>query len=166
MPSEDLRVRVRNRGKVSSTLEFHAERYRERYPDRDVRYVYDPVHKPELSGTLGRQAMGYEFVTKGQLGMASTSDEENERIRVGDLVLMSVDKETADAIRDDLRQRAEDQRKLVDRQFRDSIEAEAEALAQKSGGKYKQPLMKPMGGVAIEERLHEYDIDPNAKREK
>lgn len=165
MPEQDLRIKVRSKGRVGATLEYYAELYRSKYPDRPVRYVYDPKHRPELSGTLGRQALGYQYVTMGDLGLASTSDEEETRVRVGDLVLMSVDKETADSLKSDLKRRAEEQHGLVDRQFRDSIEAEAEAVAHKGGGKYKKPLMKPMGGVVVEERTHEYNIDPNKKRE-
>lgn len=163
--AEIPKVRVRSRGKVSTTLEMFRGMYKERYPDRAVRYVYDPKHKPELSAVLARQAMGYRHVTLGEIGMASTSDDEGNEVRVGDLVLMSVSKDEADEERKELTDRAREQMLMVDKQFRDSIEAEAEASAAKAGGGRKRPDIAPVGGAKIEERLHEYEIDPNKRKE-
>lgn len=162
--NEVPKVRVRNRGKVSSTLEMFKGLYKERYPDRAVRYVYDPGHKPELSGVLGRQAMGYRKVMLGDIGMASTSDDEKNEVRVGDLVLMSVSMDEAEEERKELSDRAREQMLMVDKQFRDQIEAEAEASAAKAGGGRKRPDIAPVGGAKIEERLHEYEIDPSKRK--
>lgn len=149
-------VRTRSRGQVSSTLSRFATMYRERYPDRRVRWVYDPEHKPELSGVLGRQSQGYEMVTKKHIEVASTSDEEDQPVRVGDLVLMSIDKESKDAVRKENRLRAEEQRKGVDRKYREQIKEVAEAAEAKD---HSRAPMRPVGRASIIEKEKEYEIE-------
>lgn len=149
-------VRTRSRGQVSTSLETYAKAYRDRYPDRDVRYVYDPSHKPELSGVLGRKAQGYQIVTLGEAGLASTSDEEDNPVRVGDLVLMSIDKKTRGQLRKEVNDKAAEQRLSVDRQFREAVNAAAEA-ADKEG--HTRAPVRPVGRASIEEREREYEIE-------
>lgn len=157
-------VRTRSRGQVSSVLHRYADEYREKHPGREVRYVYDPVHKPELSGVLGRQAMGYEKVTLGDIGMASTSDEEVKPVRVGDLILMSVDKETRDEAKKELRDRATEQRLSVDRSYRDAIDQAAEDAGAQKLGHSREP-MRPIGRASIDEREKEYEFEQRTKEE-
>lgn len=147
-------VRVRSRGQISGALEGHAEKYRDRYPERDVRYVYDPTHKPELSGIVGRQAMGYELVTWGEIGV--TGAKEEEVVRVGDLVLMSIDKETKQAIRDERAHLSRERMESVSRSFYTKIE---EAASEKTPRHHSGPGVRPLGQATIEERVHEYEIE-------
>lgn len=153
--SAPKRVRVRNRGQVTSTLERYGAAYRERYPERDCRYVYDPQHKQELSGVISRQADGYEIVTMGEIGLGGP-EKEGQTVRVGDLVLMSIDKEARQELIEAREQLSRDQLETVQRSFYDAQEALA-TEAMKEG--MSKPPMKPMGSVLISEKQFEYDID-------
>jgi len=148
-------VRVRSVGQVTSTLEKYAALYRVGHPDRDVRYVYDPTHKPELSAVLERASDGYEMVTLGEIGMASISDDENKPVRVGDLVLMSIDKETLSELKQIEADRATEQRMSVSRAYRDAIEAAA-SESQKSGT--RSPI-RSVGKVSIDLKEKEYEFE-------
>lgn len=151
-------VRVRSRGQVSQALERFAEMYRNNYPERDVRYVYDPTHKPELSGIMGRQALGYQIVTYGELGLVDEKEgvAEDQTVRVGDLVLMSVDKDTKQALRDEREELARDQMKKVNREFYHEVEEEARKRTPRD---HSGPGSRPIGRAVIEERSFEYDIE-------
>lgn len=150
-------VRVRSRGQVSQALERFAEAYRARYPERDVRYVYDPTHKPELSGVMGRQAMGYEIVKYGELGLPETDEKKEEQtVRVGDLVLMSIDKKTKAALREERAQWARDRTTSVQRQYYDEIER---AASEKTPSHHSGPAARPLGRAVIEEREHVYEVN-------
>lgn len=149
-------VRVRSRGQISGTLERFAAMYEQRYPEKATRYVYDPSHKPELSGVMGRQAMGYEVVTWGEIGIVGDDRrKEEDPVRVGDLVLMGVDKEIKEKLRAERRQWAKDQTESVQRKFYEEIEKEAES---KTPGHHRSPVARPLGRAVIEERDFEYDI--------
>lgn len=155
MPKQAPVARVRNRGQVSSTLERYAEMYRERYPERDVRYVYDPKHKPELSGVLGREADGYEIVTYAEVGVEDET-KEDQPVRVGDLVLMSIPKETKDALRRERESYAKEQRESVQRSYYEEIE---KAANENSNPNHTRPGSSPMGRATITEKEFSYDIE-------
>lgn len=152
-------VRVRNIGQVTSTLERYAALYRAEHPDRDVRYVYDPTHKPELSGILERVSDGYTLVTNGEIGTASTSDEEHIPVRVGDLVMMSIDKKTQKDLRKADADIAAEQRLSVSRAYRDAIESAA-SEGRKVGA--RDPITS-VGQVSIDVKEKEYDIEQRSQ---
>lgn len=148
-------VRVRSRGQVSSTLERFAEIYRAQNEGRDVRYVYDPTHRPELSGVMGRRAMGYETVTFGQIGEEGPGQKADDPVRVGDLVLMSIGKEAKEAIRQERAGYAKDRAQSVQRQFYDEIE---KAANESTPSHHSGPAARPLGRAVIEERELSYDV--------
>lgn len=149
-------VRVRNRGQVTSTLERYADAYRKRYPDRDVRWVYNPTHKPELSGILGRSAEGYRVVTWGELGMEIEGMKEDAIVQVADLALMSIDKATRAKLRADREQAAKDQLNLVKRKFYEEVDAEASAV---KPSHHSRPPMRAVGEASIQEKEFEYNVE-------
>lgn len=147
-------VKTRSVGRVSSTLDHFARTYVEKFPDRDVRYVFHPENKEELSGVTGRLMQGYQLATMGEIGAASTSDDEDKLIRVGDVVLMWIGKEERQDIKDELKQRAIDQKLAVDRQYRDALERAADEADSGHG----RPPLRALGRAAIEEKEHQYEI--------
>lgn len=147
-------VRVRARGQISGALERYAEKYREQYPDRDVRYVYDPQHKPELSGVLGRQAEGYEVVTLAEIGQ--TGENENKPVRVGDLVLMSIPKEEREKLKLERQIIAAEQRASVQKEYYDEIEKSAHAARP---GHHTRNPSRPIGIATVEEKELTYEIE-------
>lgn len=150
------RIRARSRGRVTSTLEVYAERYRERFPERDCRWVYDPTHRPELSNVMSREADGYERVTLGDLGMDENPEQSGKLVRVSDLILMGIDKELRMELAQERDQLARDQREMIQREFYDSTEKSA-AAAHKEG--HARPPSRPIGSVSIEEKEFEYDVE-------
>lgn len=149
-------VRVRNRGQISNALERQAEEYRKQFPDREVRYVYDPEHKPELSGILGRKAQGYRIVTQAEVGLTGDEAEENKPVRVGDLVLMSIpraEKEAEEAYRANL---SKEQMQRVQRDF---YQDQGELGSRSKPGHHSKAPTRPIGTATIEERDFEYDVE-------
>lgn len=148
------RVRVRNRGVVSGSLDGFAERYREQFPDRDCRWAYDPGHKPELSTLMAREADGYRLVRWEELGL--DGKKEGESVRVADLVMVSISKREKMAIVADKMAAAREQRERVQREFYE--EQEKQASANKPDHHARNPI-KPMGSVSIIEKEHQYDVE-------
>lgn len=149
-------VRARSRGQISGALERYAGLYRRQYPDREVRYVYDPEHKPELSGILARQASGYEIVTNGEIEATGRGLKADDPVRVGDLVLMSIPKEEKEREEAYRHSQAKEQLKRVDRDFYHEV-GEAGNSAQKPG--HKGPPMRPVGSSKTEERELTYEVE-------
>ena len=149
-------VKVRGRGQVSTILETYAQMYREKYPDRDARYVYDPLHKPELSGVLGRQAAGYEDVTWEMLGTKPRNAKEDDVVRVSDLVLMSISKIEKLALIEEKEELAQAQRDTVKREFYESQENAGQGA--KLGHHTRNPT-SPIGTVEIKDKEFSYDIE-------
>jgi hypothetical protein len=88
------RVTVASRGKISQTLEGVANAYRKKFPDRDCRWVFHSVRKPELSNVMSRNAEGYSLVKAEDLKdtevpIGNFVDAEG-LIRVADVVLMGI----------------------------------------------------------------------------
>lgn len=149
-------IRARSRGQISGALERYAEMYRSKYPDREVRYVYDPEHKPELSGILARQAAGYEIVSYAEIDATGRGVEGEEPVRVGDLVLMSIPRELKEAEEQYRHSQAKDQLSRVDQDFYHEV-GEAGGKAQRQT--HKGPPMRPVGSSKIEEREITYDVE-------
>lgn len=156
MAKEARVVRVRSRGQVSSVLEAYAEAYRKKFPERSVRYVYDPENKPELSGVVGRMAAGYEHVTWEDLGMTSDKRPAGGYVRVGDTVLMSIPTEVRE---EELLLRSEmaiEQRQTVQREYYAEIEKEADAVTPDT---HSRAAAAPTGRVSVKEKSFEYEIE-------
>lgn len=148
------RVRVRNRGVVSGSLDGFAERYREQFPDRDCRWAYDPTHKPELSTLMAREADGYRLVRWEELAM--DGKKEGEAVRVADLVLVSISKKEKMEIVAGKIALAREQRERVQREF---YEAQDQQGAANKPAHHSRNPMKAMGSVSIIEKEHEYDVE-------
>lgn len=149
-------VRVRSRGQVSGILEMYAAAYRKRYPERAVRYVYDPEHRKELSGVLGRMAQGYQLVTFGELDLGVAGFKDEDTVRVSDLVLMSIPAEEKEELVAERQSYATEQRRSVEREYYQKIE---QAANENSNPNHTRPGATPIGRASIQEREFEYDIE-------
>lgn len=145
-------VRVAAKGRVSQMLDSLAEIYQKANPGRGCRWVYSPLHKPELSHVLGRRAEGYQPVMAKELGEDIPGMNSEEQVRIADTILMSIEKEVQEAIQAELNERAAEQARAVDRAF---YEAQDEVEAAAPGGEVHRS--KARGRAVIEERSLEYD---------
>lgn len=86
------RVTVSSRGKISRILEGIAAEYERLHPDRKVRWVFDSSTKPELSNLLSRTMEGYSLVESKDFQGYPVEGyvDKSGRIRVADVVLMSI----------------------------------------------------------------------------
>lgn len=148
------KTRVQSAGRISATLEGIADAFRRTHPQLEPRWIYDPKHKPELSGTMSRLAMGYSFVTWGQFdsaGLARPPEaKDDESVRVADSVLMAVPVEIKRELERENAERAAEELRRVDRQYYEAIEG----LGQKLDDRHKP---RPRGTAVIEEREYEFD---------
>ena len=157
-------VSVRARGRVNATLNELGRLYKERNIDRDCRWVYAPTHKPDLSNVFGRKAQGYVEVTIGELPEAEAlmpGLSSDDVVRVGDVILMSIEAEVREQFKKDLHNAAEEQSKQVGRKFYESLmsggEISSSGSAHKATGK---------GSVTIEEKSFEYEVEQRTSGEK
>lgn len=144
------RVRTGSRGKISQTLDMLGEMYKKDNPEREIRWVYHPEHRPDLSNVITRRAQGYVEVYVEDLGDTVLGLKSGEVVRVGDLILMSCPTEVKEELREEIAERAREQASSVQREFYDSIDQVA-----KPGG----AEMRARGKAAIEEREASYDIE-------
>lgn len=136
-----------------------ADLYLENSEGKDVRWVYSPQHKPDLSNVLSRQADGYRLVKVEDLGEdlehIVPGLEPDEPVRVGDVVLMSIAADVRQGIFAELQARAVAERDRVEENFYAAIE-EIEA----SKDEY-QPRAR--GRSVIEEVEREVEVDESLK---
>lgn len=138
------KVRARRRGTYTELRNSIAGEYKDKHPEKEVRWVYDPEHDPRYSRVRHYGVRGYELVDGETEGLTMPHGQSGTKVRLGDAVLMAVDRDV----------RAETDREL---------KADAEADARKSKDAYdraiaglstKEHEMVPVGGVTdvVEEK--------------
>ena len=153
-------VTVKKTGKVDAMMQNLADLYLKDNPNMAVRWVYYPAHKPELANVLGRQAQGYQLVHGKDIGVDLPGFSKEDPVRVGDLVLMAVEKEVQDLIRKELNERASEQAASVDRKFYEEIENISQ---QAPDGTIHRSSAR--GKVTIDERVTEIDQEQKTSTE-
>ncbi len=156
-------TRVKSGGRVSRRLEVIAEIYLRTRPNKAVRFVYSPEHKPELSNVTSRHIDGYRTVYVKDLGddvgemMPGIKSE--DPVRVGDVIMMSIDAEIRQEIQDDLDQAATGELSRVEEEFHHAVED----MTLKTGmrDEYKS---RPRGRSLTEVVEREVDV-PEAHKE-
>lgn len=156
------RVEVRNRGKVSATLEGIAEEFQKDNPELKCRWVYSPEHKPDLSNVIGRKAQGYRVVVGKDSSMATEmlGLEPDEKVRVGDVILMAIPLDEYREIEADLRARAEAEKDRVSHEYYEATERIATA------GMRPEHKPRPRGRAVIEERDFEFEVEQGTSTEE
>ena len=156
-------ITVKARGRINSVLDQLGQLYRERNLDRDCRWVYAPTHKPELSNVLGRRASGYIEVTLKDLPEAKDLMQglnPDDVVRVGDLVLMSIEAELREIFKKEAHDAAAEQGSRVGRAYYEKLMEE-----ERAGPDGKVHRATGKGAVTIEEKEFEYDIEQRTSSE-
>ncbi len=156
-------TRVKSAGKVNRRLEILAEMYIKTHEGKDVRWVYSPIHKPELSNVVYRQADKYELVFVRDLGkdvaVYLPGMENDDLIRVGDVVMMSIDAEIRRGYQEDLDKAAEGEYARVEEEFYGTVDE-----IQLAKGMRQEYKVRPMGRSVTEAVEQEVD-GPESHRE-
>ncbi len=154
------RTRVKRGGKVSRRLEALAKMYTDSHPGQEVRFVYHPQHKPDLSNVVSRQTDGWRLCYVKDLG--EDVDEilpgmkPEDTVRVGDAVLMHIAADVRQGYREDQDAINLEERSRVESDFYNSID-EIDANPE------HKP--RPRGRSVIEEVEREVDV-PAAHKEQ
>lgn len=156
-------TRVRSGGKVNRRLRTIADLYLASHPEMAVRWVYSPLHKPELSNVIDRQIDGYVMVYVRDLGEGTVAlmpgVEADEPARVGDTILMAIAAAEQREIQADLDQAALDEYGRVEEEFQGAVEDISLGKGMK-----EEYRVRPMGRSVTE--LVERDVEgPETHRE-
>lgn len=131
---------------------MYAKMYEDNNSGREARWVYHPEHKPELSNVIARRAQGYVPVLGKEVpGLEIPGAGDDEAVRVGDVVLMSIATDDREEIRQELKERADESAQAIEREFYKDTEA---ITAQ---GMTEQSRARPRGHARIEEREFVFD---------
>lgn len=166
-PSKDKKkkaphTRVRSGGKVGRRLKMLADMYIKGHPDKDVRFVYSPEHKPELSNVTSRHIDGYRMCYVKDLGddvaEMLPGMKPEDPVRVGDVVMMGIAATIRREIQEELDQAAADEMGRVQEEFYEAIDE----VALKSGmrDEYKA---RPRGTTKTEHVEREVDVPESHK---
>lgn len=148
-PEPIPQVDSKKAGHVGQTLEGIALLYKQKHPDREVCWVYSPLHRGELSNVMTKRSQGYIPVMVKDVGTLD-GFKSSDQMRVGDLVLMSVEKEIHEKLEAEVKERADEQLNQIEQEYYENIGA----LDAREGA---EPRMRPAGRAVIEERDHEYE---------
>jgi hypothetical protein len=151
-------IRAGRRGRVSTSLESIAERWREAHPSQDCRWIYDPPSKPELSNLDSRAADGYRPVTRGELDPSTPPARRDEYVRIADVVFCTIPGEAKRSLEQERVDLAREQALSVDRKYHEEI-------SQLGAGMSEKHRPKGLGRVVIEEREFEYDREQRTGEE-
>lgn len=162
--NEVPQIRVQSRGRINGTLEFLAMAYEKKHLEgkrrsRVTRWVYSPLHKPEISNVVGRKVDGWTEVYVDELKEATSmlGLKSGEVVRMGDVILMWTTPENRAALRQELKDRAAAQVKAVQETHEENIRAVSVP------GMRKEHEVRPRGSVVIEER--EFQLDSRKLQE-
>lgn len=157
-------VKVTSRGRVSRGLEFLGKAYEARFDgQRVVRWVWAPLHKPELSNIVGRRMDGWKMCLASELPEAKEMlDLTGEvPVRNGDLVLMWTSPENQAALRKENIDKAKDQARTIESEY-------YEKTKKASAGDKMRPEheLRPRGRSIIEEREFETAYEHTTQQER
>lgn len=119
-------TRVKSGGKVSQRLRILADLYLKNHSGQSVRWVYSPLHKPELSNVVSRQIDGFELVYVRDLGEDTVAllpgMKSEEPVRVGDTIMMAIAEDIRQGLQGLNDQAAADEADRVEEEFYGAIE--------------------------------------------
>ena len=147
------RVRARMRAKMTAVLENPVEKLRAKNPDKDYRFVRVPVEGEDFGAMDMRSMMGYKPVSREESevdGHSSTGD----FIRVGDVILMEIDKEERQEILADLTEEALAEASRPEETYKASVRAH----------RVRGQGAEPVGEIEYHETEHEY-VEPEKREE-
>lgn len=154
------RTRVKRGGKVNRRLKALADMYLAGHPGQEVRFVYHPQHKPDLSNVVSRQTDGWRLCYVKDLGddvaEILPGMKSEEMVRVGDAVMMFIAADIRQEYREEMDAINEEEKGRVEEDFYaaiDEIEANPE----------HKP--RPRGRSVIEEVEKEVDVPASHKAE-
>jgi len=168
-PSKDKKrkaphTRVRSGGKVGQRLKMLADMYIKLNPEDDVRFVYSPEHKPELSNVTSRHIDGYRLVYVKDLGNDVAEMlpgmKAEEPVRVGDVVMMSIEAEIRQEIQAGLDNAAAEEMSRVQEEFYEAIDE-----VKLRSGMRDEYKARPRGTTTTEHVEREVDVPDSHKED-
>jgi hypothetical protein len=146
-------MKARTRGHISEVLDGLAESYKADNPDKEVAFVYDPINNPGMSKRMRRTAQGYKEVKATDLKKENPFGGKEGPVRVGDLVLMTVDKTTHTQLKKDLSDLAKAEMERVKPAFQSAV---SEITAEGATGTHTG---RPIGSLSMEFQERDVHID-------
>lgn len=101
------KVRARKRGRTGQLMTMIEDKVKEAHPDVELRWVYEPPHEEQHSQVWRREIDGYSVVDPEVEGLDLPHGKIGNRIKVGDLVLLMIDKEARAELDKENKERAE-----------------------------------------------------------
>ena len=139
------KVVMSTRGMMNDILEAPVEALREANPDKEYRWVYAPEGSSDFSKFTQKRVQGYRPVSVTEVEVEGFGHS-GDYLRVGDVVLMEIDKDTWEARGDFLRQQAIEAAQRPHTAFE-------QGLAEQSKGK-----TTPMGGIKKTATEHQLNL--------
>jgi len=146
---------VRDRGLLNSMLDGPSKAYEAKFPGKRCHWEYWPLNGDNTM-VVAREAMGYELVDANDIA-ATASSTPHGVVRRGDLVLMAVDVEIADAVREQDERAAKADRDLPVTTYEESLRANKVRLS--SGDvDYAKPVVQPVKTTLEQVGINEAQI--------
>lgn len=146
-------VRTRSRGRVGGTLEHLAMTFEKANPGMKTRWVYSPLHKPELSNVVARKVDGWREVYVRDLldAQESLGQKPDEVVRMGDVILMQITEDELMVLKQENIERAEEQAARVQEDHYENIRQVSVP------GMREEHRVQPRGRTSIDFREQEVD---------
>jgi hypothetical protein len=128
------RVSARSRGLYNTMLGTAATQFRANNPGKEVRFVRAPEDKSDRSQLIKRRAEGYDVVSAEQCGIDAPHGLAGDQVRVGDTILMAIDKDVLEENRADVQADIRRETQRVKDAFVASLKDEA------PGGHTSEPI--------------------------
>lgn len=153
-----VKIATRPNGKIGRRLHDAAEAYKKRYPDRAVRWGFDPVTDKSKSRILDHKMDGYEVVQASDLGkeMAESGiyGAPDQPVRVVDVVLLSTAASNQKEKRVDRNMKAAEAATAPERIYVESMKE-----------KMERPGFKVVGAIKRTEETFDVRKLPNKRKE-
>lgn len=122
---ERLSISARSRGMYNDLMGGIEDRAKKALPGKVLRWVYAPEDRQDYSQLIKRRAMGYEIVSSDEIGLEDLSGATGKpttQIRVGDVILMAIDQDRYDEIREAKEEDARLETGKLQKEFYESID--------------------------------------------
>lgn len=87
------RVNARHMGTVNAIIDAYIIRLKAEFPDKHFRLVFAPAQGSQYAQVQKRMAMGYQIVDSEGMDLNQFSPHEGSEVRVGDTIVMMIDKD-------------------------------------------------------------------------
>lgn len=114
-------IKARVRGMYTQMREHLEKQFLDNNPGKRIRWAFDPEHERRLSKVRKHELAGYELVDAEAEGMEQIHGQQGSTVRLGDTVMMAIDKDEYEERKEELDSLAKEDARKSKKAYEDAV---------------------------------------------